>query len=252
MGDAGKVNPLSQDGECHGETMNKQQIGKTDRIIIEMGQQIVGGKYVPGAALPSEAELCEEFETSRNIIREVLRALMAKRLVEVKRYRGAFVTLRNQWNYLDTDVLNWVLAQDYDPRLIASMSEVRNLVEPTIARWAAERATSSELAVIEAALNDMIAHHQERERFNEADIRYHEAVLAAVHNPVLQQLSVAISSLQRAVFERTYMSDEDNMPRTLREHQELYDAIRHQDADAAEQAAMAMIASSTKRLKDIT
>ncbi|WP_261425693.1 FadR/GntR family transcriptional regulator [Serratia proteamaculans] len=232
--------------------MNKQQIGKTDRIIIEIGQQIVGGKYVPGAALPAETELCEEFETSRNIIREVLRALMAKRLVEVKRYRGAFVTLRNQWNYLDTDVLNWVLAQDYDPRLIASMSEVRNLVEPTIARWAAERATSSELAVIEAALNDMIAHHQERERFNEADIRYHEAVLAAVHNPVLQQLSVAISSLQRAVFERTYMSDEDNMPRTLREHQELYDAIRHQDADAAEQAAMAMIASSTKRLKDIT
>jgi GntR family galactonate operon transcriptional repressor len=252
MGDAGKVNPLSQHGECHGEIMNKQQIGKTDRIIIEMGQQIVGGKYIPGAALPAETELCEEFETSRNIIREVLRALMSKRLVEVKRYRGAFVTLRSQWNYLDTDVLNWVLAQDYDPRLIASMSEVRNLVEPTIARWAAERATSSELAVIEAALNDMKIHHQDRERFNEADIRYHEAVLAAVHNPVLQQLSVAISSLQRAVFERTYMSDEDNMPRTLREHQELYDAIRHQDPDAAEQAALAMIASSTKRLKDIT
>jgi len=229
----------------------KQQISKTDRIIIDIGQQIVGGKYVPGTALPSEAELCEEFETSRNIIREVLRALMAKRLVEVKRYRGAFVTLRSQWNYLDTEVLNWVLAQDYDPRLIAAMSEVRNLVEPTIARWAAERATSSELAVIEAALNDMIAHHQERELFNEADIRYHEAVLAAVHNPVLQQLSVAISSLQRAVFDRTYMPDEDNMPRTLREHQDLYDAIRHQDADAAERAALTMIASSTKRLKDM-
>lgn len=230
----------------------KQQISKTDRIIIEIGQQIVGGKYVPGSALPAEIDLCEEFQTSRNIIREVLRALMAKRLVEVKRYRGAFVTLRNQWNYLDTDVLNWVLAQDYDPRLIAAMSEVRNLVEPIIARWAAERATSSELAVIEAALNDMIALHQQRELFNEADIRYHEAVLAAVHNPVLQQLSVAISSLQRAVFERTYMPDEDNMPRTLREHQDLYDAIRHQDADAAERAALTMIASSTKRLKDIT
>ncbi|CAE1140859.1 D-galactonate utilization transcriptional regulator DgoR [Serratia sp. JUb9] len=229
----------------------KQQIGKTDRIIIEIGRQIVGGKYVPGAALPSEAELCEEFATSRNIIREVLRALMAKRLVEMKRYRGAFVTLRNQWNYLDTDVLNWALEQDYDPRLIAAMSEVRNLVEPTIARWAAERATSSELAVIEAALNDMLAHHQQRELFNEADIRYHEAVLASVHNPVLQQLSVAISSLQRAVFERTYMPDEDNMPRTLREHQDLYDAIRHQDADAAERAALTMIASSTKRLKDM-
>jgi GntR family galactonate operon transcriptional repressor len=73
-----------------------------------------------------------------------------------------------------------------------------------------------------------------------------------VHNPVLQQLGVAISSLQRAVFERTYMADESNMPRTLKEHQDLYDAIRHQDSMAAEQAAVTMIASSTQRLKNIT
>jgi GntR family galactonate operon transcriptional repressor len=63
---------------------------------------------------------------------------------------------------------------------------------------------------------------------------------------------VAISSLQRAVFERTYMADESNMPRTLKEHQDLYDAIRHQDSMAAEQAAVTMIASSTQRLKNIT
>ncbi|MDI6419920.1 D-galactonate utilization transcriptional regulator DgoR, partial [Cronobacter turicensis] len=117
---------------------------KTDRIIVTLGRQIVGGKYVPGAALPAEADLCEEFETSRNIIREVYRSLMAKRLIEMKRYRGAFVAPRNQWNYLDTEVLQWVLEYDDDPRLIASMSEVRNLVEPAIARWAAERATSSD------------------------------------------------------------------------------------------------------------
>ncbi len=81
---------------------------------------------------------------------------------------------RNQWNYLDTDVLQWVLENDYDPRLISAMSEVRNLVEPAIARWAAERATSSDLAQIESALNEMIANNQDREAFNEADIRYHE------------------------------------------------------------------------------
>ena len=63
--------------------MNKTELSKTDRIIVEMGRQIISGKYVPGAALPAEAELCEEFQTSRNIIREVFRALTAKRLVEV-------------------------------------------------------------------------------------------------------------------------------------------------------------------------
>ena len=214
---------------------------KTDRIIETLGRQIVSGKYVPNESLPSEADLGLEFETSRNIIREVYRSLMAKRLIEMKRYRGAFVTLRNRWNYLDTDVLQWVLEHDYDPRLISAMSEVRNLVEPAIARWAAERATSSDLAQIE-----------DRTAFNEADIRYHEAVLESVHNPVLAQLGVAISSLQKAVFERTWMGDEANMPRTLQEHKTLFDAIRHQDSHAAEQAALTMIASSTRRLKDIT
>ncbi|MEH4161484.1 D-galactonate utilization transcriptional regulator DgoR [Klebsiella variicola] len=225
---------------------------KTDRLMVTLGRQIVSGKYLPGAALPAEADLCEEFATSRNIIREVFRSLEAKRLIEMKRYRGTFVAPRSQWNFLDSDVLQWALEQDEDPGLIAAMSEVRNLVEPAIARWAAERATSSDLAQIEAALNDMIANNQQRDAFNEADIRYHEAVLASVHNPVLQQLSVAISSLQRAIFERTWMGDEANMPQTLQEHKALFDAIRHQDSNAAEQAALTMIASSTRRLKEIT
>ena len=94
-------------------------LNKTDRIVITLGKQIVHGKYVPGSPLPAEAELCEEFATSRNIIREVFRSLMAKRLIEMKRYRGAFVAPRNQWNYLDTDVLQWVLENDYDPRLLS-------------------------------------------------------------------------------------------------------------------------------------
>jgi len=225
---------------------------KTDRLMVTLGRQIVSGKYLPGAALPAEADLCEEVATSRNIIREVFRSLEAKRLIEMKRYRGAFVAPRSQWNFLDSDILQWALEQDEDPGLIAAMSEVRNLVEPAIARWAAERATSSDLAQIEAALNDMIANNQQRDAFNEADIRYHEAVLASVHNPVLQQLSVAISSLQRAIFERTWMGDEANMPQTLQEHKALFDAIRHQDSNAAEQAALTMIASSTRRLKEIT
>ena len=79
-------------------------LNKTDRIVITLGKQIVHGKYVPGSPLPAEAELCEGFATSRNIIREVFRSLMAKRLIEMKRYRGAFVAPRNQWNSL-TDII---------------------------------------------------------------------------------------------------------------------------------------------------
>lgn len=231
--------------------MTQESLSKTERIILTLGEEIVTGKYLPGAPLPSEADLCEQFTTSRNIIREVFRSLMAKRLIEMKRYRGAFVTARNQWNYLDSDVLQWSLSSDYDPRLIAAMNEVRVLVEPQVARWSAERATSADLAAIEQAYGDMVAHRDDRDAFNQADIRYHEAVMASVHNPVLQQLNVAIGQLQQAVFTRTFMPDDGNMPRTLAEHKALFDAIRHQDADAAEQAAKSMIASSTARLKEV-
>ena len=179
-------------------------LNKTDRIVITLGKQIVHGKYVPGSPLPAEAELCEEFATSRNIIREVFRSLMAKRLIEMKRYRGAFVAPRNQWNYLDTDVLQWVLENDYDPRLISAMSEVRNLVEPAIARWAAERATSSDLAQIESALNEMIANNQDREAFNEADIRYHEAVLQSVKTIRSGCVFLMAASMRRIVSSRTF------------------------------------------------
>ncbi|MDP1159843.1 FCD domain-containing protein, partial [Klebsiella variicola] len=79
--------------------------------------------------------------------------------------------------------------------------------------------------------------NQQRDAFKDADIRYHEAVRASVHNPVLQQLSVAMSSLQRAIFERTWMGDDAIMPQTLQEHKALFDAIGHQDSNAAEQAA---------------
>lgn len=228
----------------------KEKVSKTDQIIHVLGKRIVSGSYPSVSSLPAEAELCKEFGTSRNIIREVYRALMAKRLVEIKRYKGTYVMPRNKWNYLDSDVLQWVLEYDQDPRMIIAMSEIRNLIEPQIARWAAERATSKDLANIEDAYDCMVASQSTRDAFNEADIRYHQAVLESVHNLVLEQLGVAISSLQRVVFERTYMPDEDNMPRTINEHKLLFDAIRRQQPEEAEQAAMDMIASSTRRLKD--
>ena len=112
---------------------------KTDRLMVTLGRQIVSGKYLPGAALPAEADLCEEFATSRNIIREVFRSLEAKRLIEMKRYRGAFVAPRSQWNFLDSDAarrmkrkaaplrlghqLRWVKIESTSPYSTASAAE---------------------------------------------------------------------------------------------------------------------------------
>src|ERR1035437_1461002 len=167
---------------------------KTDRLTRLFGKMIAQGEFESGSALPSEAELCERFDTSRNVLREIVKVLSTKRLIDAKRHRGLFVMPREQWNYLDADVLAWVLEKGSNPELIASLIEVRALIEPTISRWAAERATAVDLVAIEASFNEMEANSTNPDVFHEADIRFHRAILFATHNLVIQQLSDAVSA----------------------------------------------------------
>ena len=220
---------------------------KTDRLIETFGKQIAQGEFEPGSALPSEADLCARFDTSRNVMREVIKVLSTKRLIDAQRHRGLFVMPSEQWNYLDADVLEWTLEKGANQALISSLIEVRSLIEPTISRWAAERATAVDLVAIEASYNDMVASRNNPPAFQEADINFHNAILLATHNVVIQQLSGAISALQRAIFEYTFRTEEEHMNRTIRVHHELFEAIRCKNAKAAEDASRHMVLDTERR-----
>ena len=222
---------------------------KTDQLTRLFGKQIAQGVFAPGSALPSEAELCDRFHVSRNVMREVIKVLSTKKLIDAKRHRGLFVMPQNQWNYLDADVLEWTLEKSANPELIASLVEVRSLIEPTITRWAAERATAIDLVDIEANYNEMAANLTNYPAFQEADIRFHRAILMATHNVVIQQLSNAVSALQRAIFDLTFISDSKHMALTMREHSDLFDAIRRKNPEAAELACHEMVVRTAKRAK---
>ncbi|HSD37982.1 MAG TPA: FadR/GntR family transcriptional regulator [Rhodocyclaceae bacterium] len=222
---------------------------KTDRLIHAFGRDIVQGALAPGSALPSEAELCEKYDTSRNVMREVIKVLATKRLIDAQRYRGLFVMPRTQWNYLDADVLEWALENDDDPALIASLIEVRSLIEPAISRWAAERATALDLVAIEEALNGMKAQTASRDAFMEADIAFHRAIVAATHNFVILQLADAISALQRAIFDHTYLTEPEHIALTIKEHGDLFDMIRMKNPTVAEEMAQGMISRTASRAR---
>lgn len=222
---------------------------KTDRMIQLFGREIVHGTYPSGSALPSEADLCEKFSTSRNVMREVIKVLATKRLIDAQRYRGLFVMPRTQWNYLDADVLEWALEKADDPTLIHSLIEVRSLIEPAISRWAAERATAVDLVAMETALIGMKNNTSNRDAFMESDIAFHRAVVSATHNFVIQQLSDAISALQRAIFDHTYLSEAGHIALTIQEHSDLFDMIRCKNPVAAENLATGMISRTASRAK---
>ncbi len=225
---------------------------KTDRLTQRFGQQIARGEFAPGSALPSETDLCQRFGVSRNMMREVIKVLSTKKLINAQPHRGLFVMAQEQWNYLDADVLEWALKDGTNARLISSLVEVRSLIEPTISRWAAERATAVDLVAIEANYNEMDANRTRVEAFQEADIRFHKAILVATHNVVIQQLSDAISALQRAIFDHTFISDAKHMELTMREHEDLFDAIRRKNPDAAESACHELVVRTAGRATDKT
>ena len=222
---------------------------KTDRLTQLFGKQIAQGDFAPGAALPSEADLCVRFGVSRNVMREVIKVLSTKKLIDAQRHRGLFVMLRDQWNYLDADVLEWALEKGTNPELISSLVEVRTLIEPTISRWAAERATAVDLVAIEANYFEMDSNRTNPHTFQEADIRFHKAILVATHNVVIQQLSDAVSALQRAIFDYTFLTDIPHMELTMKEHSALFDAIRRKNPEAAELACHDMVVRTALRAK---
>ena len=223
---------------------------KTERIFRLFGKQIAQGEYAPGAALPSEAELCARFEVSRNVMREVIKMLASRRLIDAQPHRGLFVMPGEQWNYLDVEVLEWVLETGVRQDLVQSLIEVRSLIEPTISRWAAERATAVDLVDIEASYNAMVANRTNPAAFHAADIRFHHAVLVAAHNVVIQQLSNAVGALQRTIFDLTFQTGEAHMVLTIREHHELFDAIRRKNPVAAEEASRRMVTRTASRAAD--
>ncbi|PRX09522.1 UNVERIFIED_ORG: GntR family transcriptional regulator [Martelella mediterranea] len=214
---------------------------KLESTIAVFGNDIVRGRYAGETSLPSEAELCTTYGVSRATLREVAKILASKGLIVIHKHRGLFIQERRDWNYLDTDVLNWVLSGEDNYEMIKTLLETRAIIEPEIAGWAAARASADDLAKMEAALKDMDKFYSDKERFNQADIRFHAALIAAAQNYVVEQLGKAITALQIAVFDVTYFPDTNTKKVTIDQHAALLNAIRLRKSAVAKKISTQMI-----------
>lgn len=156
--------------------------GLHEGVIEEIGRRIVSGELSPGTALPSETELCHALEVSRTALREALRVLAAKNLLEPKRKIGTIVRPADSWNYLDADVLSWLLEDPRADRIIEELYELRHLIEPMAASLAATNATPSDISRLREAYRDMELAGDDGERITAPDARFHRGIIAASGN----------------------------------------------------------------------
>src|SRR5881628_1717221 len=114
-------------------------------VVHDVGVRILRGDLAPGDPLPNEDELSGELAVSRTVLREAIKVLAAKRLVESRPKTGTRVRERSDWNLLDPDVLAWHLEAGLTDKFLQNTLELRGLIEPGAARLAALRATDEEI-----------------------------------------------------------------------------------------------------------
>jgi GntR family galactonate operon transcriptional repressor len=191
---------------------------------------------------PKEEILCRQLGVSRTVLRESMKVLADKGMVEMKPRAGTWARPRPKWRLLDPDILSWQAETYPDAAFLRDLCEVRLAIEPTAAGFAAVRATPEEIANIENSLREREAKSESAntEEIIDFDLSFHTAVVAASHNPLLQELSGII----RRPF-RTALSITSRFPSTVRlgleAHHALLAALRKHDPMAARRAAEGVI-----------
>ncbi|HLX74162.1 MAG TPA: FadR/GntR family transcriptional regulator [Terriglobales bacterium] len=174
------------------------KIVRTSRLYEQIVQQIedtiLKGNLKPGDQLPAERDLAEQFGVSRTAVREAVKALREKGLVEAYTGRGTFVTNGTLHAIRQSlDLMVKIGQADGATQLV----EVREILEPEIAALAAERAEEQHLAALREAVAIMDASLEDAEAFIEADLDFHLALAEAAGNPIILSLIDSIVGLLR-------------------------------------------------------
>jgi DNA-binding FadR family transcriptional regulator len=224
--------------------------GLHEYVIDEIGHRIVAGDFAPGKALPSEAELCGSLGVSRTALREALRVLAAKGLLEARPKVGTLVRDVSSWNSLDGDIMTWRLQSGDSEQAITELYELRHLIEPIAAALAAKNAGAAQIAVMRDAYRQMQAAGDDGEQIIAPDLRFHQAIIAASGNRLFSSLAHVLQAALTVAFELvrdTPRGHRHSMPM----HKKVLDAIVVHDPPAALAAMQKLIEDSQRDARDV-
>jgi GntR family transcriptional repressor for pyruvate dehydrogenase complex len=197
----------------------------SQKIERRIEEAIIQRKLVPGNKLPSEKELCASFAVSRTALREALRRLNARGLIEIKKGSGMYVSEICIEDAIKS--LNLYYDLKFDSNLIAQMIEMRLLFEPQIARLAARNRTEEDLQVLDQNLIDLEVCNPDNTQL-EADTinRFHTNITKATGNPMIMVSMEPIFSLLPRMRNFMYANVDGEKAYTLDSQRKIFEAIK--------------------------
>jgi len=212
-----------------------RRVDLVQETVALLEKKILSGKFVPGEPIPPEGQLSLQLGVSRTVIREAMRILGAKGLVEVSQGRLPRVKPAGPEEVIAS--LSTFL-QRHDHSLL-DLIEARRLLEVGCVALAAQRATQEEIDALEQ-MSRRLSEADSLDGQIEADLQFHLHLAKCSGNPVLALLLAPLSQLMR-------MSQKETLGRTGVEraavgHRHIVEAIRRHDVDAARQSMLEHLA----------
>jgi len=218
---------------------------RVSMVVDELTTSIVNGELSDGELLPPENKLCEIFGVSRSILREAIRVLASKGLVDVRQGYGTRVCIPK--DEVPEEALNTYLQTN--PISLLQLMEVRIPLEIEIAKLAAQRRKEGHLKVMEKSLQIMQTQPENLELVVKADDDFHQAIIGATENPIFRIMVRPLLKYLHVIRQLTV--EHFGVDVTIKLHREVYEAIKKQDVISAAECMKTQMGVTLTHLQEI-
>ncbi|HEY1727561.1 MAG TPA: FadR/GntR family transcriptional regulator [Candidatus Baltobacteraceae bacterium] len=209
-----------------------------EQVLNALVESIVAEKFASGESLPSEAEMCEVYGVSRSSVREALRVLAEKGLIEVRHGLGTRVNPPEQWDFMDPLVLSTRRKNGAMAPIFDDLHEARKIVECEVAALAAERASNDDTARLARRLEELRESLGDAVAFADAAFAFHRVLFEATRNRVLLRMAAPIREVLAYTIQ-VASTTPGALETGLLERETIYRAVVAADSTAARNAMSA-------------
>jgi DNA-binding FadR family transcriptional regulator len=205
-------------------------------VTAELVERIVRGVHPAGTVLPPEPALCETFSVSRTVIREAVKILQEKGLVQVRQGAGTMVNPSTMWNMLDELVLTATVAEDETLAVLDDLVVTRRLLESDMAHVAAQTADQDVIDRLQALVDRMDELVDDPIAYREQDRAFHDTVMRASGNRIARAVVRALESQVINTARYLGRSEPALCVESNRGHRDVYERIAAHDPAGASAA----------------
>ncbi|WP_454818741.1 FadR/GntR family transcriptional regulator [Labrys neptuniae] len=208
-------------------------------VVEKLGFLIASGEFKAGDILPNADELSARLGVGRSVLREGLKVLSGKGMIEARPKTGTRVRPRSEWNHLDPDLLAWrYTAPSVED--VGSIFDLRRAIEPAAAIMCAKRADPEQIARLSAILEEMEVTADDSERFAGPDLAFHQTLLRGTGNELIASLAGVVEMallISFRLFNDSYRGQRHSLPL----HRAILERIAARDEEGARLAVIALL-----------